>query len=88
MGPFQNCVRQPHPPFKMAAVSIIRNLFSCPLLLYYIQLYHGGQFILVEKTEKTTELSQLADKLYRILLYRGLAGVGFELIYTNYANHE
>jgi hypothetical protein len=26
--PFQNCVRQPHPPFKMAAVTKNRNFFN------------------------------------------------------------
>jgi hypothetical protein len=31
--PFQNCVRQAHPPFKMAAVTKDRNFFNCPLLL-------------------------------------------------------
>ena len=35
VGPFQNCVRQPRPPFKMAAVTKNRNFFNCPLLLYY-----------------------------------------------------
>jgi hypothetical protein len=33
--PFQNCVQQLHPPFKMAAVTKNRNFFHCPLLLYY-----------------------------------------------------
>jgi hypothetical protein len=33
--PFQNCVRQPCPPFKMAVVTKNRNFFNCPLLLYY-----------------------------------------------------
>ena len=33
--PFQNCVRQSRPSFKMAAVTKNRNFFSCPLLLYY-----------------------------------------------------
>jgi hypothetical protein len=32
--PFQNCVRQLFPPFKMAAVTKNRNFFNCPLLLY------------------------------------------------------
>jgi hypothetical protein len=29
VGPFQNCVRQPCPPFKMAAVTKNRNFFNC-----------------------------------------------------------
>jgi hypothetical protein len=33
--PFQYCVRQLHPPFKMAAVTKNRNFFNCPLLLYF-----------------------------------------------------
>jgi hypothetical protein len=28
-------VQQPHPPFKMAAVTKNRNFFNCPLLLHY-----------------------------------------------------
>jgi hypothetical protein len=32
---FQYCVRQPCPPFKMAAVTKNRNFFSCQFLLYY-----------------------------------------------------
>ena len=35
VDPFQNYVRQPRPPFKMAAVTKNRNFFNCPLLLYY-----------------------------------------------------
>ena len=38
MGPwvvsFQNCIRQPHPSFKTAAVTKNRNFFNCLLLLY------------------------------------------------------
>ena len=35
VGPFQNCVRQPRPPFKMATVTKNRNFFKCPKLLYF-----------------------------------------------------
>ena len=35
MGSFHNCVRQPRPPFKMAAVTKNRNFFKWPKLLYF-----------------------------------------------------
>jgi hypothetical protein len=35
VGPFQNCVRQPRPPFKIAAVTKNRNFFKWPKLLYF-----------------------------------------------------
>jgi hypothetical protein len=35
LGPFQNCVRQARPPFKMAAVTKNRNFFKWPKLLYF-----------------------------------------------------
>jgi hypothetical protein len=38
VGPFQNCVRQHRPPFKMAAVTKNRNFFNCPLLLYVVAI--------------------------------------------------
>jgi hypothetical protein len=35
IGSVVNCVRQPRPPFKMAAVTKNRNFFKWPKLLYF-----------------------------------------------------
>ena len=41
VGPFQNCVQQPRPLFKMAAATKNRNFFNCPLLLYRVPTLPG-----------------------------------------------